>query len=193
MGSFLTSIFSIIMALIMQTSTMGTAAVSPEDAATEFMEGLSAGNDQVVVKYMENDYVNLLENTGNDKTTDRLYKGLFRNFGYEITDSASKNDVAVVKMTVTNSDFSNVEEDFNEAAYQYITGNLYDEDVTNKKKLSKECLDIYLEQIEKTADKGKTKDKTIFLPMKSNGYYGWEVLVDDKIMKRILGGLKIPK
>ena len=193
MGSFLTSIFSIIMALIMQTSTMGTAAVSPEDAATEFMEGLSAGNDQVVVKYMENDYVNLLENTGNDKTTDRLYKGLFRNFGYEITDSASKNDVAVVKMTVTNSDFSNVEEEFNEAAYQYITGNLYDEDVTNKKKLSKECLDIYLEQIEKTADKGKTKDKTIFLPMKSNGYYGWEVLVDDKIMKRILGGLKIPK
>ncbi len=193
MGSFLTSIFSIIMALIMQTSTMGTAAVSPEDAAAEFMEGLSAGNDQVVVKYMENDYVNLLENTGNDKTTDRLYKGLFRNFGYEITDSASKNDVAVVKMTVTNSDFSNVEEDFNEAAYQYITGNLYDEDVTNKKKLSKECLDIYLEQIEKTADKGKTKDTTIFLPMKSNGYYGWEVLVDDKIMKRILGGLKIPK
>lgn len=181
------------MALIMQTSTMGTAAVSPEDAATEFMEGLSAGNDQVVVKYMENDYVNLLENTGNDKTTDRLYKGLFRNFGYEITDSASKNDVAVVKMTVTNSDFSNVEEEFNEAAYQYITENLYDEDVTNKKKLSKECLDIYLEQIEKTADKGKTKDKTIFLPMKSNGYYGWEVLVDDKIMKRILGGLKIPK
>ena len=181
------------MALIMQTSTMGTAAVSPEDAATEFMEGLSAGNDQVVVKYMENDYVNLLENTGNDKTTDRLYKGLFRNFGYEITDSASKNDVAVVKMTVTNSDFSNVEEEFNEAAYQYITGNLYDEDVTNKKKLSKECLDIYLEQIEKTADKGKTKDTTIFLPMKSNGYYGWEVLVDDKIMKRILGGLKIPK
>lgn len=193
MGSFLTSIFSIIMALIMQTSTMGTAAVSPEDAATEFMEGLSAGNDQVVVKYMENDYVNLLENTGNDKTTDRLYKGLFRNFGYEITDSASKNDVAVVKMTVTNSDFSNVEEDFNEAAYQYITGNLYDEDVTNKKKLSKECLDIYIEQIEKTAEEGKTKDKTIFLPMRSNGYYGWEVLVDDKIMKRILGGLKIPK
>ena len=193
MGQTLTSILSIIVAMIMQTATMGNVSVTPEETATEFIDGLTAGNDQVVTKYVENDYVNLLENTGNDEVTDKLYGNLFRNFGYEITDSAQKNDVAVVKLAVTNCDFSDVDKDFSEAAYEYITGNLYDENVTDKKKLSKECLNIYLEEIESTAKKGKTKEKTIFLPMKSNGHYGWEVLVDDKIMKGILGGLEIPE
>lgn len=193
MYSIITSILTIIITGIMQMSTVGATAVTPEDAASEFMEGLRAGEDTVVTKYVENDYVNLLENTGDQETTDRLYEGLFGAFAYEITGSATKNDVAVVKLVVSNRDFSKVREDYDEAAYKYISSNLYDENVTDKKKLSKQCLDIYLDTIGEASEKGKVREKTIFLPMKSNGYYGWEVLIDDDIMQDILGGLRIPE
>ena len=193
MNTILSGIICTVLAAVMQSASVGSVAVAPEDAVHEFMDGLTSGNREIVVRYVDNEYVNMLENTGDSETRDDLYKALFRDFSYEIVDSATKNDVAVAKIVVTNRDFSKVREAYDEEAYAYVTGNLYDENVTNKKKLAAKCLDIYVDQIEDASQNAKVKEKTIYLPMRSNGYYGWEVLIDDKIMKRILGGLKIPE
>ena len=76
--------------------------------------------------------------------------------------------------------------------YEYVTGNLYDEDITDKKKLAEKCLDIYVSEIESRAEKGKTKTSTIYIPMRSDGYNGWNIDLDDEIMKKILGNLSVP-
>ena len=193
MYAIIRGILSLIIPAMMHMSAVGPVQVDPDIAATEFLDGLAAGDETVVVKYEDNEYVNMLENTGDDEIRDQLYKSLFHDFSYEMVDFATKNDVAVAKLVVTNRDFSKVGKAYEEEAYEYITANLYDDDVTSKKKLAAKCLDIYVDEIEKASQKNKVKENTIYLPLRSNGYYGWEVLVDDKIMKDILGGLKIPE
>ena len=83
-------------------------------------------------------------------------------------------------------------DDYQKASYEYVTGHLYSEDVTNKEKLNKKCLDIYLDQIEKTAKKDPAYEAEVFLPMEADGYGGWRVLLNDETMKSILGELEIP-
>ena len=63
----------------------------------------------------------------------------------------------------------------------------------DKKKLSKECLEIYVEQIEKDAKAEPSLEKTIYLPMINDGYGGWKMLLDDKIMKALMGNLAMPE
>lgn len=192
MYAIIKSILCMIIPAMMQLAAVGSVQVTPETAATAFLDGLAKGEDTVVLKYVDNEYVNMLENTGGKETSEELYKNLFHNFSYEIVDSAAKGDVAVVKMVITNNDFSKVRKKYDEKAYNYITSNLYEEGIEDKKKLSKKCLDIYVDAIEDASESKKLKEKTIFLPLKSNGFYGWEVLINDKIMKDILGGLVIP-
>jgi hypothetical protein len=71
--------------------------------------------------------------------------------------------------------------------------NLYDDKVTNKKQLSKKCLDIYVDQIEKDAKKETSLEKKIYIPMIEDGYGGWKLLLNKGIMKNIMGKLAIPK
>ena len=167
--------------------------VTPQEAADAFFKDLSGGDKQTVMTYMDNRYVNFLENVkGTDEEMDNLEDALFRNFSYEITDSASKEGVAVVKVTVRNCDFSGVIEDYKDASYEYVTGNLYSDDVTDKEKLNKKCLDIYLDQIEKTAGTDPSYEKEVFVPMEEDGYGGWRIILNDDIMKAVLGELEIP-
>ena len=123
---------------------------------------------------------------------DRLEDALFRNFSYALTDERTKGDVAVVKVKVKNCDFSGIMDDYQKASYEYVTDNLYSEDVTNKEKLNKKCLDLYLDQIEKTAEKKPSYEADVFLPMEADGYGGWRILLNDETMKSILGELEIP-
>lgn len=187
------SVICILMSFIVQVSVGNSVQMSPEDTAEEFLQGLSQGNDTVVLRYIDNDYINLIENAGNDKVTAQFYESLFRNFSYEITDSKSRNNVAVVKMSIVTDDFSKVLKQYEKDSYKYITSNLYDKDIGNKKKLSKKCLEIYLDDVSKAAD-GKDNCKgTIYIPMVKNEHNGWDVLVDDKLMSSIFGGLVLPK
>ena len=169
------------------------AEVTPQEAAEAFLNDISGGQTQTVQAYMDNSYVNFLENVkGTDEEMDNLEEAVFRNFSYEITDSAEKNNVAVVKVKVRNCDFSGIMKKYKKKSYEYVTNNLYSEDVTDKEKLNKKCLDIYLDQIEKTADGEPTFEAEVFLPMEKDGYGGWRIILSDEIMKEVLGELEIP-
>ncbi len=193
MSGIINTIVSILLAAAISGGASAMAEVEPQEAADAFFRDLASGNDQVAMAYMDNKYVNFLENVkGTDEEMDNLEKAVFRNFSYEITDSASKNDVAVVKVTVRNSDFSGVMEDYKKESYEYVTENLYSDDVVSKEKLNKKCIDIYLDQVEKTAEGDANYEAEIFLPMEEDGYGGWRILLSDEIMKEVLGKLEIP-
>lgn len=193
MSGIINTILSILLAAAISGGASAMAEVEPQEAADAFFRDLASGNDQVAMAYMDNKYVNFLENVkSTDEEMDNLEEAVFRNFSYEITDSASKNDVAVVKVTVRNSDFSGVMEDYKKESYEYVTENLYSDDVVSKEKLNKKCIDIYLDQVEKTAESDANYEAEIFLPMEEDGYGGWRILLSDEIMKEVLGKLEIP-
>jgi len=193
MSGILGTIASLLIAVAISGSVTTMSEVSPQEAADGFLKDLSGGDRQTSMTYMDNRYVNFLENVkGTDEEMDRLEDALFRNFSYEITDSAEKNNVAVAKVTVRNCDFSGVMDDYDMASYTYVTDHLYDGTVTDKEKLNKKCLDLYLEQVEKTAEGKPGLEKEVFLPMESDGYGGWRIILSDEIMKSILGELEIP-
>ena len=193
MSRIINTILSILLAAAISGGASAMAEVEPQEAADAFFRDLASGNDQVAMAYMDNRYINFLENVkGTDEEMDRLEDAVFRNFSFEITDSAAKNDVAVVKVTVRNCDFSGVMEDYKKESYEYVTGNLYSDDVVSKEKLNKKCIDIYLDQVEKTAEGDANYEAEIFLPMEEDGYGGWRILLSDDIMKEVLGKLEIP-
>lgn len=193
MSGIINTILSILLAAAISGGASAMAEVEPQEAADAFFRDLASGNDQVAMAYVDNKYVNFLENVkGTDEEMDNLEEAVFRNFSYEITDSASKNDVAVVKVTVRNCDFSGVMEDYKKESYEYVTENLYSDDVVSKEKLNKKCIDIYLDQVEKTAEGDANYEAEIFLPMEEDGYGGWRILLSDEIMKEVLGKLEIP-
>ncbi len=193
MSGIINTILSILLAAAISGGASAMAEVEPQEAADAFFRDLASGNDQVAMAYMDNRYINFLENVkGTDEEMDRLEDAVFRNFSFEITDSAAKNDVAVVKVTVRNCDFSGVMEDYKKESYEYVTGNLYSDDVVSKEKLNKKCIDIYLDQVEKTAEGDANYEAEIFLPMEEDGYGGWRILLSDDIMKEVLGKLEIP-
>lgn len=193
LGGIIKTIISILMATVISGGASAMAEATPQEAAEAFFQDLTEGDTQTAMAYMDNSYVNFLENVkGTDEEMDSLEEALFRNFSIEITDSAAKNDVAVVRATVRNCDFSGVMEEYKAESYKYVTDNLYSDDVIDKEKLNKKCLDIYLDQIEKTAGKDPAFEADVFIPMEADGYGGWRIILSDDIMKEVLGELEIP-
>lgn len=193
MGGIFNTIISILIAMTISGSTASMAEVTPQEAAEAFLQNLSADDAQTDMMYMDNKYINFLENVkGTDEEMDRLEDAVFRNFSYEITDERARGDVAVVKVAVKNCDFRGIMDDYEKASYKYVTEHLYSDTVTDKKKLNKKCLDIYLDQIEKTAGKEPSYEADVFIPMEADGYGGWRIVLSDDIMQSILGELEIP-
>ena len=193
MNTLLNTIISIIVAFSISGGVAGMSEVDPAEATQDFINGISSGNQQITASYMDNQYVNFLENVkGSDEEMDRLETALFKNLDYKIAETAVKGNVAVAKVEVTTNDFSGVMDDYEKESYKYVMDNLYDSKVTDKAQLNKKCMDIYLDQVEETAKDGKTVKKEIFIPMEDNGYYGWKILLNDEIMKTLVGGLELP-
>ena len=193
MGGIINTIISLLIAAAISGGASAVAEVTPQEAADDFFSDMSGGDKQTVMMYMDNRYVNFLENVkGTDEEMDRLEDALFRNFSYEITDSATKNGVAVVRVTVRNSDFSGIMKKYKKESYKYVTENLYSDDVIDKEKLNRKCLDIYLDQIQKTSESDPNFEADIFLPMEEDGFGGWRIILSDEIMKEVLGELEIP-
>lgn len=187
------TILSILLAAAISGGASAMSEVEPWDAADVFFQDLSAGNKQATMTYMDNRYVNFLENVkGTDEEMDRMEDALFKNFSYELEECATKGEVAVVKVKVKNCDFSKIMDKYQKESYEYVTENLYSDDVIDKEKLNKKCLDIYLDQIEKTSGEEPSYEAEIFLPMEQDGYGGWRMILSDEIMKEILGELEIP-
>lgn len=192
MQFILKAIITVIMTICMNTGISSLVSTTPEQAADDFLSQMRAGESAVMEKHMDNQYVNFLCNIEGDKAVvGRMNEALFKNFSYKIEDIGEKNDVAVAKVVIECNDFSQVMAGYDKASYNYIGENLYSDEIADKEKLNAKCLDIYVQQIEAAAG-GASAEKVIYLSMVDNGYYGWNIIVTDDLMKSILGGLEMP-
>jgi len=194
MGAILNLIFSVIIAMSMHSSTMEATQVDPQQVADECMNGIKTLQEETLDRYAGNTYVNFIVNLeGDDETVARMQEALLKNFDYRIEAVEQRNDLAVAKITVTQCDFSKVLKKYKKRSYDYVTEHLYDENITDKDWLNEKCLDIYVSQIEKVAKAGKIHEETIYLPLTSDGYNGWNAILEDDNMKTIIGDLSIPE
>jgi len=194
MVGFIKALTAVIIAMMIQGGVSGAVETTPEEAVSDFVTGLMAGDEQIVERYVDNEYINFLANAeADDETKVRISKALFKNLKYDIEDTAQKGGAAVVEARISTNDFSDVMDEYKEASYSYVKENLYDEDITDKEKLSAKCLDIYVDQIEKDAEEKASLEKKIYIPMIEDGYGGWKLLLNDDIVKTLMGQLSIPK
>jgi len=194
MVGFIKALTAVIIAMMIQGGVSGAVETTPEEAVSDFVTGLMAGDEQIVERYVDNEYINFLANAdADDETKVRISKALFKNLKYDIEDTAQKGGAAVVEARISTNDFSDVMDEYKEASYSYVKENLYDEDITDKDKLSAKCLDIYVDQIEKDAKEKASLEKKVYIPMIEDGYGGWKLLLNDDIVKTLMGQLSIPK
>ena len=190
MQFLLKGIISMIVTVLLQGGVASIVSTTPDDAARDFLDGLKANETKVMEKYMDNSYINFICNV--EGVVDRMDDALFQNFDYKIDKVATRDDVAVARVTVTCNDFSQVSAAYDKAAYDFIKSNLYTNEVADKTALNAKCLDLYVQQIESAASSDQMTETVIYLPMVDNGYYGWDVLLSDELMQTMLGGLQMP-
>ena len=187
------TIITALIAIFMQTSVINMATTTPAEAADDFLKALKAQDGKEMERYMDNAYVNFLCNTEADKDSmNRITDAVFKNFEYEIEAVKQKNTSAVAKVIIKSNDFSKVMDNYEKESYDYIMKNLYEKEIGDKKALNAKCLEMYVTQIEKAAEKEELVESVVFVPMTDNGYYGWNVLVTDEFMKAVLGNLEMP-
>lgn len=193
MGELFSTIIAFILSASLSLGISTSMEQAPADAVNEFMSGMISGDDAVTEMYLENKYVNFLENVkGDEDLVKKMNEAIFKNTSYEIEDIATKGNVAVAKVKVKTNDFSKVMDKYDDASYDYVMYHLYEDKISNKKKLRKECFRIYVEQIVKTSNKKPKQEEEIFIPMSGDGYGGWEILLTDEVMEALMGNLQIP-
>ena len=187
------AIIAILLTLTMHTCAVNIVESTPAEAAEDFLSAVKKQDSKVMEMYMDNDYINFLCNAeGDAKTIDRMNDALFENFSYEVEEVKQKNTSAAARVVITSCDFSKVMDSYKKTAYNYIMDNLYEDEIGDKAKLNKKCLEMYVSEIEKVAEKGKTVENVVIIPMVDNGYYGWNVIVTDELMESVLGNLEMP-
>ena len=157
-GAIVQNIIAVIVAMVMQFSVAGATAVAPQDVVSEFMTGVTTCDAEYLQRYQDNEYVNFLINIEGDTKEEkelisRLDKALFKNFTYTIVAVEERDSAAVAKVKIKCNNFSKVLENYNDASYEYVTKNLYSDTVEDKQKLNTKCLEIYVEQVEKSPRK----------------------------------------
>lgn len=193
MQHILKTVITLLISLLMQSGVVNMISTTPHDAVSDFMDGLKNRDSSVMEKYMDDSYVNFITNVqGDDAVVERMNEALFRNFSYKIEKIKTKDDVAVAKVSITSGDFSNVLSGYESASYEYITDNLQSDEIADKDYLNAKCLEIYVEQVEAAADSGTVLETVVYIPMIDDGYYGWNIIMTDDLMKTVLGNLQMP-
>ena len=193
MQYILKTVITLLISLLMQSGVVNLISTTPHDAVSDFMDGLKNRDSSVMEKYMDDSYVNFITNVqGDDAVVERMNEALFRNFSYKIEKIKTKDDVAVAKVSITSGDFSNVLSGYESASYKYITDNLQSDEIADKDYLNAKCLEIYVEQVEAAADSGTVLETVVYIPMIDDGYYGWNIIMTDDLMKTVLGNLQMP-
>lgn len=193
MQHILKTVITLLISMLMQSGAVNMISTTPEDAVSSFMDGLKNRDSSILEKYMDDSYVNFISNVqGDDVTVERMNEALFRNFSYKIVKIGTKNDVAVAKVSITSGDFSNVLSGYESASYKYIADNLQSDEIADKDYLNAKCLEIYVQQVEAAADSGAVLETVVYIPMVDDGYYGWNIIMTDDLMKTVLGNLQIP-
>ncbi len=193
MQHILKTVITLLISLLMQSGVVNLISTTPHDAVSDFMDGLKNRDSSVMEKYMDDSYVNFITNVqGDDAVVERMNEALFRNFSYKIEKIKTKDDVAVAKVSITSGDFSNVLSGYESASYEYITDNLQSDEIADKDYLNAKCLEIYVQQVEAAADSGTVLETVVYIPMIDDGYYGWNIIMTDDLMKTVLGNLQMP-
>ena len=193
MQHILKTVITLLISLLMQSGVVNLISTTPHDAVSDFMDGLKNRDSSVMEKYMDDSYVNFITNVqGDDAVVERMNEALFRNFSYKIEKIKTKDDVAVAKVSITSGDFSNVLSGYESASYEYITDNLQSDGIADKDYLNAKCLEIYVQQVEAAADSGTVLETVVYIPMIDDGYYGWNIIMTDDLMKTVLGNLQMP-
>ena len=193
MQHILKTVITLLISLLMQSGVVNLISTTPHDAVSDFMDGLKNRDSSVMEKYMDDSYVNFITNVqGDDAVVERMNEALFRNFSYKIEKIKTKDDVAVAKVSITSGDFSNVLSGYESASYEYITDNLQSDEIADKDYLNAKCLEIYVQQVEAAADSGTVLETVVYIPMIDDGYYGWNIIMTDDLMKTALGNLQMP-
>lgn len=187
-------IITVVIAFPLNFGAASDDYVPVDKAAENFFNGIAACDLDETALYLDNDYIQYLVNSSGDKEViDRRNEALFENFTFKVEDTAQKGNLAVARVQLSNSNFSKVSRGYDAASKAYIMDNLYSDEIEDKAALSAKCLDIYVSQIEKAADKGPGKEFEIFLVMHRNPDGGWVMEVDDALMSSILGKLQLPE
>ena len=193
MQHILKTVITLLISLLMQSGVVNLISTTPHDAVSDFMDGLKNRDSSVMEKYMDDSYVNFITNVqGDDAVVERMNEALFRTFSYKIEKIKTKDDVAVAKVSITSGDFSNVLSGYESASYEYITDNLQSDEIADKDYLNAKCLEIYVQQVEAAADSGTVLETVVYIPMIDDGYYGWNIIMTDDLMKTVLGNLQMP-
>lgn len=193
MQHILKTVITLLISLLMQSGVVNLISTTPHDAVSDFMDGLKNRDSSVMEKYMDDSYVNFITNVqGDDAVVERMNEALFRNFSYKIEKIKTKDDVAVAKVSITSGDFSNVLSGYESASYEYITDNLQSDEIADKDYLNAKCLEIYVQQVEAAADSGTVLETVVYITMIDDGYYGWNIIMTDDLMKTVLGNLQMP-
>ena len=81
MNGLIGTIVSVLIATAISGGASAMSESEPWEAADAFLRDLAGGEQQTVMMYMDNRYVNFLENVkGTDEDLDRMEEALFRNF-----------------------------------------------------------------------------------------------------------------
>ena len=193
MQHILKTVITLLISLMMQSGVVNLISTTPHDAVSDFMDGLKNRDSSVMEKYMDDSYVNFITNVqGDEAVIERMNEALFRNFSYKIEKIKTKDNVAVAKVSITSGDFSNVLSGYESASYKYITDNLQSDEIADKNYLNAKCLEIYVQQVEAAADSGTVLETVVYVPMIDDGYYGWNIIMTDDLMKTVLGNLQMP-
>ncbi len=193
MQHILKTVITLLISLLMQSGVVNLISTTPHDAVSDFMDGLKNRDSSVMEKYMDDSYVNFITNVqGDEAVVERMNEALFRNFSYKIEKIKTKDNVAVAKVSITSGDFSNVLSGYESASYKYITDNLQSDEIADKNYLNAKCLEIYVQQVEAAADSGTVLETVVYVPMIDDGYYGWNIIMTDDLMKTVLGNLQMP-
>ena len=114
-------LLSMLLIGLMSISIFGCSFIKPEDKATEFLNAVKTKNEDVLIGYTNNKYVNLLlHSTGDKNTLDEIYKNLFKNLSFKITSVTENKTGAVVKVDITNVNFKKVFDNYEDKSYDYM-------------------------------------------------------------------------
>jgi len=185
-------ILTVLLSLSMNSSVVDIVSTTPQEEAVDLMKALESQKTEVFELYADNEYVNFLNNVQTDERMSSVYDYMFENFSYEVIKTETKNDVAVVKITVKTNDFSKVDDAYEDAAYKYIMDNLGTDKVSDTEKLNAKCVELYVKQFEKAAKGEADKETTAFVTMISDRHHGWNVILTDELMKAVLGDVDLP-
>jgi len=188
------AVLSVIM--VMSLCGCNVTVAYPDDVVNDFFQAMKDKDEDVLILYTDNKDMNvLLHSTGDEKKINSIYDSTVKNLEWEIVSVEYNEDEteATVTVKVTNTDFSKVLDNYQKKATKYMTDTLYDDDVT-KEDLTKKCMALYTEQVQKTVDKnGEPATETVTVKLtKSEDNYGWDMKMNKKLMKATIGGLEFP-